>query len=128
MNNTSNFVIYKIYLRDKDGRSPKGEDTIIYIIYDVYGSRVHSHHINKELEALRECYNLNQGNIPEYNISPKNEDGNVDWSLNEVTEVINTTSSHCDILAVDDSYIKNTILKFFIKNIKKNDKDKGPSV
>lgn len=117
MKNTSQFFIYKIHLRDKNGLVPNGKAIIIYIVYDILGNRVHSHHINNELEALRECYNQNLGNIIGYNISPKKETGNIEWSLDEVTNALDDVSTNNEMPAKDDNNIKNGILEFFKKKI-----------
>lgn len=118
MKNTSRFFIYKLHLRDKNGLPPNGKEIIIYIVYDILGNRVHSHHVNGELEALKECYNQNLGNIIDYNISPKKEGGNIEWSLDEVTNTLDDITINNEVLTKDDNDIKNGILEYFKTKIK----------
>ncbi|MCP1205229.1 hypothetical protein NIM72_06620 [Pantoea sp. B550] len=79
------YTVIKVNQYQSESDINKTDANVLYLVIDTISGSVLSHFSEKNL-AYEDCYELNFPQIIEYNASPKENDGDVDFKLEEVPQ------------------------------------------
>jgi len=111
------YTVIKVNQYQSESDINKTDANVLYLVIDTISGSVLSHYSEKNL-ACEDCYELNFPQIIEYNASPKENDGDVDFKLEEIPqETINLDEN----ISLSDKANKEEISKNIsdlLKNLK----------